>query len=367
MSIHRVQSGLIFDDGFELLDTRWVVSPSDSYTYDEVGKQLTLTHNPTDRGTNALFSIPQEEEELLLQVHADYTPTKIGDEGGIVVWKNSLEKVEFLESENNTQAGTYSVWRAVKRQNLWTFFAERDSAWELFDSTVFLDPTMIGVALRGIPRDGYVPLAIDRVILCRGAHISVGNLNSFYKVELLNELMEVVNTQIVPEGFSGIDLELPTIPFKGKLRIYDKDEVEGYIVTDEQKEFADMYGGDLFLRGTELEVHWKGEAISENNPTNLGALKNNAIEERMLVHNPSTGNVANNIRVRVAVYKEEYGWEWADVAKEVDGVIGTYDDTTVILGDLQPQLNVAFWVKVVKGTANSTMKATHFILEVTND
>lgn len=372
MSIHRIQSGLIFDDGFDTLDTRWVVSPSDSYVYDDLGKQIRLDHNPTDRSTNALFSIPQEEDELLLQVHADYTPTHLGDEGGIVIWKNALEKVEFLESEDSTQAGEYSVWRAIKRQNLWTFFAERGNAWELFDSTICIDPTMAGVVLKGVPRDGYVPLAIDRVILCRGSHISVGNINSKYKVELLNENLEVVNTQVVPDGFSGIDVELPTIPFRGKLRIYDLKDGE-YEMIDEQVEFADMYGGDLFLRGTDLKVIWKGKELSEVTPTHLGAMKNDEIEQKMTVLNDTTGNVAENVTISVAIYSEQFGWEWCDLALDQGGVPGEYADTIIPVGTLFAGDSRDFWVKITKQPLvdpekiKQAMRPTHFFLEIRND
>ncbi|MEJ9203131.1 hypothetical protein P4W02_17030, partial [Bacillus thuringiensis] len=106
MSIHRVQTGLIFDDNFETLDSRWIVSPTDSYTYSDSDKQLVLKHNSTDRSTNALFSLPQNEDELLLQVHSNYTPKYLGDEGGLVIWKNALEKVEFLESEDSIYENT---------------------------------------------------------------------------------------------------------------------------------------------------------------------------------------------------------------------------------------------------------------------
>lgn len=372
MSIYRVQSGLIFDDSFETLDSRWVVSPSDSCTHDDVGQQLSLDHNPSDRSTNALFSLPQEEDELLLQVHADYTPTHLGDEGGIVVWKNALEKVEFLESEDSTQAGAYSVWRAVKRQNLWTFFAERGSAWELFDSTICIDPTMAGVVLKGTPRTGYVPLAVDRVILCKGTHISMGNVGSFYKVELVDESLNVVNTQIVPDGFSGVSMELPTIPFRGKLRVYDKDLSGAYVLIDNQEEFADMYGGDLFLKGTDLKVLWKGKELSEVTPTHLGSVKNNQVEYKMTVLNDTTGSVAENISVSIAIYLQDFGWTWCDVATDNLGIPAAYEDTVIQLGTLQAGKTRDFWVRLTKPPTDPdliipTMRPTYFFLEIRND
>lgn len=363
----------MFDDNFETLETRWLVSPSDAYAHDDELNRLTLEHNNTDRSTNALFEVPTEEDDLLLQVHADYVPTHLGDEGGIVVWKNALEKVEFLESEDSLQSGEYSIWRAVKKQNLWTFFAHKNNSWELFDSTVCVDPTMAGVVLKGIDREGYVPLNIDKVILCRGSKVSVGNVNSQYKVELVDDQGETVNSQVVPDGFSGVDLELPSIPFRGKLIVYDKDENGNYYKVNEQEEYTDLYGGDVYILGTELTVLWNGEELSEVNPTHLGSLKQDEIEEKMTLLNKSTGNVAENIQVSVAVYEEQFGWRWCDLAVDNEGQPEVYEDTTISMGTLFAGESRDFWVKVVKQDTETgeeirqRMKPTHFFLNVTND
>ncbi|NNV04762.1 hypothetical protein ETC00_19390, partial [Brevibacillus sp. MCWH] len=150
----------------------------------------------------------------------------------------------------------------------------------------------------------------------------------------------------VPEGYSGIDIELPSIPFRGKLRIYDRDDSGNYVLVDEQKEYADMYGGDIFLRGTDLKVIWKGQELSEITPTHLGSLKNDEIEQKMTVVNPTTGNVAENITIRIAAYSQEFGWEWCDLANDEGGVPGEYQDTTIYLGTLFAGESKDFWVKV---------------------
>lgn len=373
MSIYRVQSGLIFDDNFETFDSRWVVSPSDSCYFNESDKTLTLNHNNTDRSTNALFPIPQDEDELLIQVHSDYTPKYLGDEGGIVIWKNALEKVEFLESEDTSQIGEYNKWRAVKRQNLWTFFAEKGNAWELFDSTVCVNPTMAGVVLKGVPRTGYVPLIVDRVVLCRGTSISVGNLSSHSKVELVDVDGSVVKQQDVPDGFSGIEIELPSIPFRGKLKVYEAADNDNHSLVDEQDKLVDMYGGDVFLKGTDLKVIWKGKELNEVSPTNLGSMKDDEIEQQMTVLNDSTENIAENVEISIAVYDEEFGWEWCSLAEDDGGVPGQYENNKIVLGTLSAGESKNFWVKVSKQPLpndngfKQRMRPTHFFLEIRNN
>ncbi|MGG3801277.1 hypothetical protein [Metabacillus fastidiosus] len=374
MSITRVRSGLIFDDNFDTLDTRWVVSPSDSYIHSDTDKRLTLVHNPTDRSTNALFQLPQDEEELLLQVQADYIPTHLGDEGGIVIWKNALEKVEFLESEDTNQTGEYSIWRAIKRQNLWTFFAQKNDAWELFDSTICINPTMAGVVLKGVERTNYAPINMDRVILCRGSNITVGNLTGGCKVTLVDATdMSIVNESIVPDNHSGVSIELPSIPFRGKVEVYELDSSTGnYVLRDDHKDYAVMYGGDAFMRGTDLKVFWKGKELSEITPTHLGALKDDEIEYKMTVLNNTIDSVAENVEISIAVYNQDFGWEWCDLANDVNGNPGLYQDLSVTIGTLLAGESKDFWVKITKKDltpeqeAKQKMRPSHFYLNVRN-
>ncbi|MBJ8206145.1 hypothetical protein JDS91_33890, partial [Bacillus cereus] len=95
----------------------------------------------------------------------------------------------------------------------------------------------------------------------------------------------------------------------------------------EQKEYAEMYGGDLFLKGTNLKVKWKDQELSETKATHLGALKSDIIEQKLTVLNDTSGNVAENIEIQIAVYKKEFGWEWCDLATDNNGTPNQYEDT----------------------------------------
>ena len=225
MSIYRKSSGLIFHDEFDTLHSRWNVSPSDSYSLSDGGATL----NHSDSVTNMLFDLPSEEQELLFEVVADYTPTEFGDEGGLVVWKSAQEKLEFLESMDTTDEGEYSIWRVTKQGNLWSFFAKKGNAWKLFDSSVCISPLRAGVVVHGEKQDTYVPLTVDRAILCRGDSIMVGNVSTDYKVELIDSEGIVVDTQVVPEGFAGIEVKLPSVPFTGHIKsCYYDEETSSY-------------------------------------------------------------------------------------------------------------------------------------------
>lgn len=360
-SIYRVESGLIFDDGFDTLDSRWSVSPSTQSTvYNETERSLTLKHS--DKGyTTALFELPQGEDELLFEVHANYVPHTVGDEGGLLIWKSAMEKLEFFESLDTTLEGEYSYWRVVKRNNLWSFFAYKGGSWELFDSAVIVDTVLAGIALSGEPKEGFESLGIRRAFLCRGKHVTVGNVSSGYKLQLLDANDVVINEQVVPEHHAGANMELPWIPYTGKIRVID---VKAGNIVKATTTVTDIYGGDVFMAGTDLTVFWDGMELDQLNPNRLGALKNNNLLEKMTLANTTSGDVAENIELKIAVFRDSWGWEWVDVAQDNKGEPGEFSDA-IKLGDLQAGQTVDFWVHITRGEQFSTAPV-YFLLDIRN-
>ncbi|WP_343834736.1 hypothetical protein [Bacillus horti] len=317
--------------------------------------------------TVALFQIPQEEEEWLFEVKASYTPVRVGDEGGVVIWKSATEKVEFLESIDSTADSEYSNWRIIKRGNLFTFFAERNGAWELFDSSVCINPVRAGLVLKGQNDAGYTPLLARRSILCKNSHITVANVNSGYMIRLLDENQRVVRNQEVPKGFSGIKIELPTIPFVGKIQISEINRETGRTnVISEMDEFVDMYGGDEFLSGIDLHVYWNDTQLDQYIPTHLGAIKRGTLLEKMTLVNPSSGNIADQIKVRIAKYEESFGWEWADIAEDVAGSPGEFGHE-ISLGTLSPNQSKDFWIRIERQDYEGSNQPTYFLLDIDSE
>lgn len=548
-TIFRLESGLIFDDPFNGLDPRWEISPSNSYSVNPDTSKLILEHSG-EEGTKALFPVPQQEGQLAFEVTSTYTPTEVGDEGGILIWNSAVNKLEFLESEDIYKQDEYTRLRAVKRGSLWTFFAKRSSGWELFDSSL-IEPHMLGMVLKGGNNENFKPMTMDRAVLCKGTSITVGNLSEGYFVELRDEAGKSVGVQqIVPNSYGGVELPLPSLPFKGHINVWDKPgthlnpalgnhdlnpkvdivfivdtsgsmassiqnvkdninsftnilkdrgfdaqlayvkssrnrspllpvekflfEVEtdggswenlaweqitneewgGFSYIDEFREGAnkhfilltdtfisatytdemitrlnenniilsvihnlkdsdytvpveatngvegdiqsanfneemgviakkviessesrllgftsepiEMYGGDVYLMGTDVVIHWNEEELNSNEVTHLGPMKFNMIEEQMQVYNPTTGNVREDVTIYVQQYEEEFGWNWATVCSD-DGTGKPIKDSaakSVYLGDLSPGEAKPFWVLVQRDMANFSRKPTHFRFEI---
>lgn len=350
MSLYKVMSGLVFDDNFNSLDERWTLSPQSSFRH----SPGTLRVQHSDTQALALFNLPEHESSLLFEVTADYVPAVTGDEGGLVVWRSSISRLEFLESLD-TKVDEYTMWRALKKGNLWTFFARRNGSWELFDSA-FLDANRIGITLKGDINIGYVPLDIKRAVLCRGDKVGVGNLREGYRVYLKDISGQIVDDRTVQPENTGLELQLPVVPFQGSLLV-EKTDGDTDSIND-----VTFYGGDTYILGSEIVVEWNGVELSTSKFTNLGVMKFNTIERKMSVVNKDIFT-ALDVSLSIKQYREEFGWEWVDVALDEGGVPGQYSDV-IQIGSLDPGEHREFWVKLMRQDGRFQFTPTHFIMDV---
>lgn len=360
MGIYKKWSGLIFDDGFEggSINSRYTSSPANAPILDTVNQNLVVPH--TDPETMVMFEVPEHEQSLLFEVTADYVPTEQGDEGGIVVWKDGYHRLEFLESKDSTTM-EYSRWRAQKQGNTWTFYANRGAGWELFDSSN-LAALKMGVILKNPDTAGFSSLNLDRLVLCRSSKITIGNLPQGYTAYLCDHHGNMVQSATVEPLWTGVELELPTIPYNGIIRVYD----ENGILLSSLGAF-DIYGGDCYLYGTDLRVLWNGNELSLMNETYLGTMYDNVIEVQMELHNPSNNKAAHNISMGIIKYLKEFGYEWADICHDDgNGNPGRNYTQRLDMGSLAPLSSAKFWVKVERKSDYFGIKPVHFMLDITH-
>lgn len=358
MGIYRKSSGLLFDDKFDSgnIHSRYTLSPSNACVLDTTLGQLVMSH--TDGDTSVLFDVPSNEQTLMLEVTADYVPAEQMDEGGILIWQDGYRKLEFLESRDTTTQ-EYSRWRALKKGNRWTFYADRGNGWELFDSAVLVAEKM-GVILKNPDSNGFVPLKIDRIVLCRGSKITVGNLPSGYSVYLCDTSGNSVASATVEPNWTGVEIELPTIPYYGIIRVYDE---QGTLLSSLGA--FDIYGGDVFLFGTELKVFWKGKELNVDKDTYLGTMYDDQILVQMELFNPSPQKPANTITLGILQYLDYYGYTWVDLCHDdgADNPVGDFAKL-IDMGRLEPLESRKFWMKVQRLEEHFDIKPMHFILDI---
>ncbi|WP_309085500.1 MULTISPECIES: cell adhesion protein [Paenibacillus] len=360
MGIYKKWSGLIFDDGFNGggIDPRYSLSPADAPILDTNLKKLIIPH--TESETMVLFDVPENEQALMFEVTADYIPTELGDEGGILIWQDGYHRLEFLESKDSTSR-EYSRWRAEKKGNTWTFYANRGSGWELFD-TANLAAGKMGITLKNPDAIDYDMLKLDRMVLCKASKITVGNLPEGYTAYLCDPNGNTVSSATVEPLWTGVEIELPTLPYNGILRVYD----ENGVLLSSLGTF-DMYGGDLYLYGTDLRVLWKGVELSVTGETYLGTMYNDAIEVQMELFNPATNKTAKDISMGIIKYMAEFGYEWADICHDdgADAPVGNYSQR-LAMGQLDPLEKTKFWMKVERKSEHFGIKPIHFLLDITH-
>lgn len=357
MGLYRKVSGLIFDDTFnsESINSRYTLSPSELFSLDREKGQVIIPHANSD--ATLLFNMP-DEVSLLMEVTADYIPTEEEDEGGILIWKDSTHKLEFLESKDTTTE-EYSRWRALKKGNRWTFYANRGHGWELFDSAIMTADKM-GVVLKHPASEGFVPIGLDRLVLCTDTKITVGNLPPGYTVFLCNPDGNSIASATVQPNWTGIELELPTMPYNGIIRAYD---TEGNLLSSLGP--FDMYGGDSFFYGTELQVLWKGKELNTQSDTYLGTMYDNQILVQMEILNPSEEKPAMDISLGILQYKEVFGYEWVQLCHDDGNGHPILEfSTNINLGRLEPLGNTKFWMKIEREFDYFDIKPMNFILDI---
>ncbi|OLP64421.1 hypothetical protein BACPU_26460 [Bacillus pumilus] len=343
MDLTRVSSGLIFDDHFDRLDSKWLVSPSSAAEVVEEG--LKLKFNSIERSTNALYELPAEDN-LLLQVYADYTPTANDIRAGLTVWKNAQEKVEFLEEFDKESEQVYGTWQAIKRSRLWSFFAKKSGVWELFESTILDGYTMGGIVLKG---ESTAAATIKRAIMCKGNEVIVSSLNEG-DVVIREDIDGETTSNKVPAGHTGITLRLDEVPFTGRLII--KREIDGSKISTP---LIDVYGGDVFSLSSSLTADIDGIPFSEVDPNDLGTLRGGEIMKKVRIRNLNNNSIAKQVRVSVKEYDNGFGWKWCDIASDNEGTPGTFLNE-LDLGELPTNGEAFFWLRVTRQTEEHPSK-----------
>ncbi|MFJ6244704.1 hypothetical protein ACIQHV_25330 [Bacillus bombysepticus] len=335
---YQIRSGLIFKDDFDTFDSRWIASPVGSYSLIDRKGNFRMLHN-VSRDTLLLADLPNEKE-FAFEVSADYTPTHEDDKGGIIVWKNGEENIEFLETEDGTRETTELKWMACKDNEDWTFFSDYGEGFNFCDSDR-MNCSKFGVVLKKGSNSKFINLDIDSIIATRGRKLTIANIAPNISVEMEDEFGRIIfngNT-----GYNtGIQITLPSLEFAGKVILKNVEGKElGVIKTT-------FYGGDVYGFGSNLEIKFSGEELSTLAQTRLPDMISGKSEIMLELVNPSVAR-ANNVNLSIAQYEDKFGWSWADLALDSNGKPGQYQDS-INIPYVNPEKTIKFWLKVTKGT-----------------
>ncbi|MGN4742513.1 hypothetical protein [Bacillus cereus group sp. MYBK227-1] len=334
VSLYEKESGKIFVDNFDSVNSKWLMSPSNSFN-NAIKKGFLRMNHSADKDVMLLIDKPQSD--FSIQVIADYAPTKEGDEGGLLIYQNEKNKVEFLESYSANGSQSNKEWMAICKEDQWDFYTKTDTFFDYADNDS-LAAKRIGVVLKRGTTEGFVPLDINKIIMTTSNLLRLRQLYGNYKVVLKDTADNILSTNIVAAAHTGIDILLPSLEFEGIIEIYDE---ENELIAKKQ---ATFYGGDMYCMGSSLQIKMNSAELNTTDPTNLGYMVNNERIVKMTIVNDNIG-AATNIKLSIQQYMEKVGYTWALISLD-----GTSYLNEIQIDSVAAQSTRDFWVKVVKDT-----------------
>lgn len=332
VSLYKKENGKILLDDFDSINPEWIISPSDSFSISARKGFLRLIH-AADKDVMLLIDKPKGD--IAIQVIADYTPDVEGDKGGLIIYQNADNKVEFLESHSITSSKEHKEWLAASTGEQWDFYSKVDSTFDYTDSDK-IEATKIGVVLKKGVADSYKPLDIDRILITRGHKLKLRQLFPNNKVILKDEYGTIISINQVSKLNTGIDIILPSLEFQGRIEVYDE---QNSLIAEKEALF---YGGDIYNMGSPIKILMDSKELNDTNPTDLGYMVEGKRILKMIVQNENSVAV-RNLKISIEQYMEKVGYTWADIS--LDNSIWA---DQIAIDTLDANSYKEFWVLVTK-------------------
>lgn len=351
VSLYEKESGKIFVDDFDSINPKWLMSPFTAFN--NVAKQGFLRMNHS-ADKDALLLIDKPQGNVAIQVIADYTPTKEGDKGGLLIYKNEANNIEFLESMKVSDSPDPKEWMAVCKENQWDFYNKTDVTFDYVRSEQ-LEAHKIGVVLKKGNAEGFTPLDINKIIITTSNLLRLRQLYEKYKVVLKDAAENVISTSFVEVANTGIDIPLPSLEFEGIVEIYDED---GTLVAKRQTTF---FGGDMYCMGSSLHISMDTKELDETDPTYLGYMTETERLVKMTLTNDNVGPVSN-VKVAIQQYMEKFGYTWAHLSLD-----GSHYTDELAIETLDTGSSKDFWVKIIKDVNYMAFEPIYFNIHLSHD
>ncbi|WP_457758500.1 protein containing cell adhesion domain protein [Bacillus pacificus] len=351
VSLYEKESGKVFVDDFDSINPKWLMSPFTAFNNVAKTGFLRMNHS-ADKDVLLLIDKPQGN--VAIQVIADYTPTKEGDKGGLLIYKNEANNIEFLESMKVSDSPDPKEWMAVCKENQWDFYNKTDITFDYVRSEQ-LDAHKIGVVLKKGNTEGFTPLDINKIIITTSNLLRLRQLYEKYKVVLKDATENVISTSFVESANTGIDIALPSLEFEGIVEIYDED---GTLVAKRQTTF---FGGDMYCMGSSLHISMDTKELDETDPTHLGYMTETERLVKMTLTNDNVGPVSN-VKVAIQQYMEKFGYTWAHLSLD-----GSHYTNELAIETLNAGSSKDFWVKIIKDVNYMAFEPIYFNIHLSHE
>lgn len=285
--------------------------------------------------------------DFIMEIDTDYDPTRASDQGGIVAFRDNQSRIEMLEyydPEKGT-AMKYNNLRMKRTGDLFEGYGSNDGGktWELIGVSYLAAPK-VGMVLHGIQESSSDTMDVLEMRMYRSTVLQVGNLNEGMTVKLVNTAGTVLAQAVCKAESDHADIEIGnmTLPLKGRVQLFDS---TGFKLA-ETEALTDIWGGDIFWYGIQLDIEIDGINMRQDREFQLGNMQAGIIEKKLYVVN-NTDIPIYNLRASIQAFTEYKGWEWADLSLDVFNQPGAYQDN-LYLGHIQPGERVPVWMKVTR-------------------
>ncbi|PFJ16529.1 cell adhesion protein [Bacillus cereus] len=332
VSLYKEQSGKILADDFNSINPEWIISPSESFSIAARKGFIRLNHTANK---DVMLLIDKPPGDIAIQVIADYAPDVEGDEGGLVIYQNADNKIEFLESHSINSSKEHREWLATSTGVQWDFYSKVDATFDYVDCDK-LEATKIGVVLKKGVADPYKPLDIDRILITSGHKLKLRQLFPDNKVILKDENGTTLSINQVGKLNTGIDINLPSLEFQGSIEVYDE---QNRLIAEKKTLF---YGGDIYNMGSPIKIIMDSRELNDTDPTDLGYMIEGKRIIKMIVQNENSVAV-QNLKISIEQYMEKVGYTWADISLDNLAWVKQISINTLSANSFRE-----FWVLVTK-------------------
>lgn len=331
--LNRVESGLIYYNDFDSnnLDYNLKLSSTESGRFEISNGYLTLFHG----GTPFKIFLKVLEDKYIAVMKNDYNPTTMGDVGGLTVFQDEITDIEIEEYYNEVEGvtKTYPFLKIEKDElNYYAYWSDDGITWYMLGSTaVIFSGENIGVFLKGVSGEN---LKVDFIKIYKSNFIKLINLFKGTKIELYDSNNNLCVSSVVDD--SVFFIQAPYYPFSGYFRFYS---IDGQVY--EQSEILTMWGGDAYIKESNLDIEYNNSIIKSGEDLDLGTLNNTISLSFNLINN--TSSIFTNVTVSVLQYGDNDAYKLADVSLDN----AQYYDS-VIIPEIKPTESYTVYVKLVK-------------------
>lgn len=352
MTLYKRIDGRIRDDVFSTtIPPGYIISPLNRYSF--TGTALQLQHDNLE-DVRVLVDV---SGPCAVEITADYTPTVASDTGGLILFSDSTRTAEFLERADTSISQTVSRWRVTSTNGTdWDFFSDNGNGFNFIDSTLGFTPKKIGTTLKKGNGSGFLPMDLKRITMTLSDRLLVANVADGLTVELLDDTNTLLATANAANNV--VSLVLPRLLVQGKIRVKN-----GSVILEEVSGL--FAGGDRYDSGSTLRIVTDPTTkveLKTTDPTDIGVMANGILQKKLYLYNPSS-TTALNVAIAINAYNSKFGYQWADIARDVSGSAGTYLDE-INYPSIEAGVLIPFWLRIVQSSDYDGFDPLQFALDL---